>query len=155
MDINRIKISKLELHDFNKCQNIWDMNSNPKLKKEFYDQLKNGSRITFVCENENNEFLAEGSLVFDVPDGYSTITNKRINLSHLEVKPEYRSQGIGSKLCEYIFDYCRKNGYTEITLSVLLANYNALRLYHKLEFDRIIAVQEDDDGKHLVILKKL
>ena len=121
MDISHIKISKLELHDFEKCQNIWDMNSNPKLKKEFYNQLKSGNRISFICKNENNEFLAEGSLVFEMPGDYCTIPNKRIHLSHLQVKPEYTRNGIGTLLCDYIFDYCRKKGYSEITLSVLLA----------------------------------
>ena len=155
MDKSNLKIIKLEPHDLEKCQNIWDINSDEKRKREFYDDLQSGNRITFICKDVNGDFLGEGSLVFNVDDEYSTIPNKRIYLSHLHVKPECRGQGIGSLLCDYIFDYCRRRGYSEITLCVLLSNYHALRLYHKLNFDRIIFVKEDEDGKHLGLLKKL
>lgn len=155
MNTNNLRITKLEPHDLDKCQNIWDINDNPKKKKEFYDGLQSGNRITFICKNENGDFLGEGSVVFKMDDEFSTIPNQRIYLSHLHVKPECRGQGIGSLICNHIFDYCRQNGYTEITLCVLLSNYHALRLYHKLNFDRIIFVKQDADGKHLGLLKKL
>ena len=61
----KLKIVKIKPHELEKCQNIWDMKSNPKQKNEFYNELKSGNRITFVCKNDNEEFLGEGSLVFN------------------------------------------------------------------------------------------
>ena len=151
----KFKIETLQLEDFDKCRNIWDMNSNLKQKSEFYNDLKNGNRITFICKNEKGDFVGEGSLVFNCEYRNFTIPNKRIYISHLHVKPECRGQGIGTLLCNHIFDYCKKKGYSEISLAVLFSNYNAMRLYHRLGFTTILDLFEGDDGKNLGMLKKL
>lgn len=61
------KIIKLEPKDYEKCQNIWDMTKNPDRTKKWYGELVSGDRITFVYI-ENNEFIGEGSLVFENDD---------------------------------------------------------------------------------------
>lgn len=152
---NNYTISELNINDFKKCQNIWDLKSNPKTAEKFYNQIKNGNRKTFICKNTNGEFIAEISLVFKDPIHDFAIKGKRVYLSHLMVKPEYRSCGIGTTLCNYIFEYCKKLNYSEISLAVLLSNYNAIRLYHRLGFGKLIAVDEDYDGKYIGLLKKL
>ncbi|MBQ6143579.1 MAG: GNAT family N-acetyltransferase, partial [Clostridia bacterium] len=58
-------------------------------------------------------------------------------------------------LCDYIFNYCKKLNYSEISLAVLLSNYNAIRLYHRLGFTQLLCVSEDEDGKYIGLLKKL
>lgn len=155
MDKYKLKIEELKIEDFEKCQNIWDMHSDSIRKNEFYKELKNGNRITFICKNENDDFLGEGSLLFDCEYKNFTVPKKRIYLSHLHVKPEYRGQGIGTLLCNYIFDYCKKNGYDEISLAVLMDNYNAMKLYYRIGFTTILDLFEGDDGKNLGMLKKL
>ncbi len=155
MNDAKLSIEKLNLEDFEKCQNIWDMQSDPKHKDKFYNDIKNGNRITFICKNENGGFLGEGSLVFNGEYENFTIPNERIYLSHLHVKPECRGQGIGSLLCDHIFGYCKKNGYSEISLVVLLSNFRALKLYHRLGFTTILDLFEGDDGENLGMLKKL
>ena len=155
MENKKLIIEKLNIKDFEKCQNIWDMKSEPKQKNEFYDDLKKGNRVTFICKDENNDFLGEGSLVFDCEYENFTIPKKRIYLSHLHVRSECRGQGIGTLLCEHIFEYCEKKGYEEISLVVLLSNYNAMRLYHSLGFTTILDVFEIDGEKKLGMIKKL
>ena len=149
------KIETLRIDDFDKCQNIWDMDGNPEQKNEFLNDLKNGNRITFVCKSATGDFLGEGSLMFNCEYENFTIPGRRIYLSHLHVKPECRGQGIGTLLCNYIFDYCRKNGYSEISLAVLMHNYQAMKLYHRLGFTTILDLFEGNDGKNLGMLKKL
>lgn len=155
MTKNGYTIELLNIEDFNKCQNIWDLKNNSETAKKFYNQLKEGTRKTFICKNLNGEFIAEISLVFKKPINEFTIEGKRVYISHLTVKPELCGKGIGTSLCNYIFDYCKKLGYCEISLAVLLNNYNAIRLYHRLGFNKLIAVDKDEDGKYIGLLKTL
>ena len=155
MTKNGYSITELDIKDFEKCQNIWDLKNNSETAQKFYNQIKEGNRKTFIYKNSNGEFIAEISLVFKDPAPQFTIKGKRVYLSHLTVKPEYRGKGIGTLLCDYIFDYCKKLNYSEISLAVLLNNYNAMRLYHRLGFNELIAVSEDEDGKYIGLLKKL
>ncbi|MDO4199241.1 MAG: GNAT family N-acetyltransferase [Clostridia bacterium] len=155
MNNKKLIIEKLHIEDFEKCQNIWDMKSDPEQRDSFYNELKNGNRITFICKDENNNFLGEGSLVFECKYKNFTTPKKRIYLSHLHVNPECRGQGIGTLLCNHIFNYCKENGYSEISLVVQLSNYNAMRLYHRLGFITILDLLESQKGKSLGVLKKL
>lgn len=148
------KIIKLDISNYYKCNNIWDMSRKPKLKEKFYNELVNGNRITFVYE-VNDCYVGEVSLVFDMNDSDYTIDNKRIYLSRFLVKKEMRNKGIGKLLLMHIFDYVRDLGYKEISVGVNLDNYIALKIYHKYGFDKIIKVDEDDDGRYLKLLKKL
>lgn len=150
-----LTVEKMSINDFEKCQNIWDMNADYEQKNKFYSDIKSGNRITFICKNGNNDFVGEGSLVFDCEYKNFTIPKKRIYLSHLHVKPECRGQGIGTLLCNHIFNYCKENGYSEISLVVQLSNYNAMRLYHRLGFITILDLLESQKGKSLGVLKKL
>ncbi len=148
------KIEKLKLEDYNKCSNIWDMNEKPKLAKMFYDDLVSGNRVTFIYL-ENNDFKGEGSLVFNNPDSDYTIPDKRIYLSHMIVKEEYRNRGIGSIIVDFLIDYAQALGFEEIALGVDIDNMNARHLYEKKGFTDVLYVGEDIYGEYVKLLKKL
>lgn len=84
-----------------------------------------------------------------------TIKGIRVYLSRLIVKEIHRNKGIGTVLCNYIFDYCKKLGYKEMSLGVNLDNYGAIKLYHGLGFKEILLVDKDEYGEYVVLLKKL
>jgi ribosomal protein S18 acetylase RimI-like enzyme len=48
--------------------------------------------------------------------------------------PEYRGQGIGTKLVHAVIDHCRKMGLEKIDLEVYTTNTAAVALYKKLGF---------------------
>ena len=50
------------------------------------------------------------------------------------VQPEYRGQGIGTRLLEYVIQQARAEGVLRITLLTDLKNDNAQDLYRKLGF---------------------
>lgn len=81
----------------------------------------------------------------------------KINLyfTRLIVKKEYRKQGIGTQLVKYASDYVKELGYKEISVGVDLDNYNAIKLYVKLVFTKILYIGEDEMGKYFKLLKKL
>jgi len=147
-------IIKLNINDFYKCNNIWNMNKKKQLADKFYSELENGNRITFVY-TEQDEYIGEVSLVFDMNDFDYTIDGKRIYLSRFLVKKEMRNKGIGKQLLKHIFEYAKELGYSEMSVGVDLDNYVAILVYHKYGFDKIIKVDEDAAGKYLKLVKKL
>jgi len=147
-------IVKLEPRDYYKCANIWDMAKNPDRTKKWYDELVNGNRITFVY-TENNEFIGEGSLVFDNGDPDYTVPGKRIYLSRMIVKAEHRKRGIGGIIIDYLINYAKRLGYEEISLGVDTNNLNARHLYEKKGFTNVIFKGKDEYGEYVKLLKKL
>ena len=148
------KIKKLNPEEFNKCSNIWDVDKNKNMAKMFYEELVSGNRITFIY-SENNEFIGEGSLVFKNNDPDYTIPNKRIYLSRMIVKEEYRNRGIGGIILDYLIDYAEQLGYEEITLGVDTDNFNARHLYEKKGFTNVLFIGEDEYGEYVKLLKNL
>lgn len=148
------QIKKLNLKDYSKCSNIWDMEKSSKMAKMFYDELVSENRITFIYL-ENDEFIGEGSLVFKNNDPDYTIPDKRIYLSRMIVKDEYRNLGIGSIILDYLIDYAEKLGYKEISLGVDTDNLNARHLYENKGFTNVLFIGEDEYGKYVKLLKKL
>jgi len=55
-------------------------------------------------------------------------------LTHLEVLPEFRKQGIGTNLIAAVEKYLTDKGYDRIALAVRVDNKNAARLYWDLEY---------------------
>ena len=150
MNFDIIELSPAE---FEKCGNIWNMKQQEALAKQFYGKLISGSRVTYVCK-QDDEFIGEISLVFDTNDSDYTMDGRRIYVSHLIVKPEKRRNGIGKRLVEYATDKAKEMGYSEMSIGVDLDNYPALKLYADSGFDKILFIGEDQQGKYVKLLKE-
>ena len=148
------KIIKLEPGDYYKCSNIWDMSKNPDRTKKWHDDLLSGNRITFVY-TENDEFFGEGSLVLKNDDPDYTIPHKRIYLSRMIVKAEYRNRGIGGIIVDYLINYAKQHGFEEMSVGVDIVNLNARHLYEKKGFTDVIFQGEDEYGEYVKLLRKL
>lgn len=146
-------IHKLDIKDYYKCNNIWDMSKFPFTEK-FKQQIIDGNRIVFVYEIDG-EFIGEIAYVLDNNDPDYTIPNKRVYVSRLIVKKEYRNQGIGGILIDYIVNEIKNLGYSEISIGVDKDNETALHLYKKKGFDKIIFDGADEDGEYYKLLKLL
>jgi ribosomal protein S18 acetylase RimI-like enzyme len=148
------EIIELSPAEFDKCGNIWNMKQQEKLAKQFYSELISGNRITYVYK-QDDEFIGEISLVFNMNDSDYTIDKQRIYVSRLIVKPEERRNGIGKKLVEYATDKAKEMGYSEMSIGVDLDNYPALKLYADSGFNKILFIGEDKQGKYVKLLKKV
>jgi diamine N-acetyltransferase len=148
------QIIKLDPKDYDRCSHIWDMKKSSKMAKAFYDEIVSGNRITFIYV-ENDEFIGEGSLVIRNDDPDYTIPDKRIYLSRMIVKEEYRNRGIGGIILDYLIEYAKKLGYNEISLGVDTDNIIARRLYEKKGFTHILFIGEDQYGEYVKLLKRL
>jgi RimJ/RimL family protein N-acetyltransferase len=103
----------------------------------------------------NGEYLGEAALVFEKNDLDYSIPGQRIYFSRFIVKQEYRNQGIGTILIDYLCDMAIEMGYSEISVGVDKVNEGALRLYQRKGFDEVLFDGEDESGAYYKLLKKL
>lgn len=115
------------------------MEKQSELAEKFLYELKSENRITYVCR-DNDDFIAEISLVKNMNDSDYTIPNQRVYVSHLIVKSEYRRKGIGKIFVDFISDKAKELGYTEMTIGVDMDNYPALKLYTDCGFDKVVCM---------------
>ena len=83
------------------------------------------------------------------------MAGRRAYVSRLIVRPEYRRQGIGGRLVDYLTEKAREEGFTELSLGVDDANEAARRLYWKKGFPHVLYEGEDQYGKYKKLLKTL
>lgn len=148
-----VSIEQLNPIDYHKCSNIWDM-SKQKDAEKWRQEIISGNRTVFVYKIDG-EFIGEGALVKDTGDSDYTIENQRIYVSRMIVKKEYRNQGIGSKILEFLIDKAREWGYCEMTIGVDKDNINALHLYRKYGFDKVLFDGCDEYGEYLKLMKRI
>ena len=148
------EIIELDIKNFDKCNNIWNMEKNKELKDRFYNELVSKNRMTFVY-TKDEEYIGEISIVFNKNDEDYSIPGIRLYVSRIIVKKEFRRRGYGKKLMNHIIEYAKREGYKELSLGVNLDNYIALKLYVELGFDKIQYIGEDNDGKYVKLIKRL
>ncbi len=146
-------IHRLDIDDYEKCGNIWDMKKFPFTEK-FRQEIIDGNRVVYVCELDG-KFIGEIAYVLDMNDSDYTVPGKRIYISRLIVKKEYRNLGIGSILVDYIVDVIKNMGYSEISIGVDKSNSPALHLYRKKGFDKVIFEGKDKNGEYYKLVKTL
>jgi ribosomal protein S18 acetylase RimI-like enzyme len=130
------------------------MEKQKRLADQFYRELVNGNRRTLVYVREG-AYIGEISLVFDMNDSDYTRKGRRVYLSRLIVKEEFRNQGIGGTLADFLIDYARESGYQELTVGVDLDNPIAIKLYLKKGFTCVLYQGEDAYGAYQKLLKVL
>lgn len=146
-------IEPLNPEDYHKCSNIWNMKSQP-LADKWLDEIKSGNRLVFVYKI-NGEFIGEGALVFDTGDPDYTVPDRRVYVSRMIVKKEYRNRGIGSEILEFLITKARELSFSEMSIGVDKDNINALHLYNKYGFTEVLFDGSDENGEYLKLMKKL
>lgn len=78
------------------------------------------------------------------------------DITNIAVNPDYRKQGIASSLLEKLFEVCKENDCTEITLEVRTSNIAAQNLYKKFNFkeEGIRKKYYSDNGEDAIIMWK-
>ena len=146
-------VEPLNPEDYHKCTNIWNMKSQP-LADKWLDEIKSGNRLVFVYKI-NGEFIGEGALVFDTGDSDYTVPDRRVYVSRMIVKKEYRNRGIGSEILEFLITKARELSFSEMSIGVDKDNINALHLYNKYDFTEVLFDGSDENGEYLKLMKKL
>ena len=94
-------------------------------------------------------------MVLDEGDPDYTIPNRRVYVSRMIVKKEYRNRGIGSEILEFLIAKAKSMGYSEMTIGVDKDNVNALHLYKKYGFTEVLFDGADEDGEYFKLMKRI
>ncbi len=146
-------IEPLRPEDYHKCSNIWNMKAQP-LAEKWHQEIAEGKRLVFVYKI-NGDFIGEGALVFDTGDPDYTIKDKRVYVSRMIVKKEYRNRGIGSEILEFLIRKATEMGFSEMTIGVDKDNTNALYLYRKYGFTEVLFDGADENGEYYKLMKRI
>ncbi len=120
-----MKIVKLEEKHLDDLAEIDLYSHAPWTKESFKSELSNGVARYYVAEND------DGKAVGYVGYWWSFY---EIQITFLAVSPDYRKQGIGRALMDYVYDECIEMGIETIQLEVRSGNTDAISLYKKLGF---------------------
>ena len=146
-------IEQLHLKEYHKCSNIWNMQTCAFTEK-FRKEIEAGNRTVYIYKIDG-EFIGEIAFVLEMDDPDYTLPNHRVYISRLLVKREYRNQGIGGILIDYVLGVVKALGYKEATIGVDKDNAAALHLYRKKGFTTVLFDGEDEYGAFYKLLKKL
>lgn len=146
-------IEPLSVEDYHKCSNIWNMKAQP-LAEKWCEEIASGNRQVFIYKI-NGEFIGEGALVFNTGDPDYTIPDRRVYVSRMIVKKEYRNRGIGSEILEFLIKKAKESGFSEMTIGVDKDNVNALHLYRKYGFTEVLFEGADENGEYYKLMKRI
>ena len=153
IEFANIVIEPLNADEYHMCSNIWNMKSQP-LADKWHEEIKNGNRHVYIYKI-NGEFIGEGALVLDTSDPDYTIPGKRVYVSRMIVKKEYRNRGIGSTILEFLINKAKEMGFSEMTIGVDKDNSNALHLYRKYGFTEVLFDGTDENGEYFKLMKRI
>ncbi len=151
--MNNYIIEQLKLDEYHKCSNIWNMKTQPQANT-WREEIAAGNRLVYIYKI-NGEFIGEGALVLNTSDPDYTIPGKRVYVSRMIIKKEYRNRGIGSEILTFLIEKAKEMGFNEITVGVDKANVNALHIYRKFGFTEVLFDGEDEHGEYFKLLKKI
>lgn len=146
-------IEPLAIEEYHKCSNIWNMQAQP-LRLQWKEEIESGNRLVFVYKI-NGEFIGEGALVLHTDDPDYTIPGKRVYVSRMIVKKEYRNRGIGGELLAFLIRKAKEMGFEEMTIGVDKNNTTALHLYRKFGFTEVLFDGKDENGEYYKLMKRI
>ena len=133
------KINKLfwqsDNFHYNNEPYIYEKTNDGCRTKEYIESLLNDKINIFIILEKENEII--GFLIaYEETKGHLPFHKKRkyIVLDNIVIYENYRNNGYGEKLLNYIIEYAKNGNYNDIVLNVYKFNENAIKLYEKKGF---------------------
>lgn len=104
-----------------------------KVNEEYFDDLiKNHFVVVAVSEKEVVGYLA-GSIYLD--NTYSFYEGVTCELENIFVREEYRKCGLGTKMVNSFFEWCKEKHAKRCFVTAMSVNKNALEFYEDKGFE--------------------
>lgn len=142
---NDIVIRRMFIADIKEIEVIENLCfSLPWSYESFYNEIQSNKFAHYFIILFNNQIVGYIGL-WQVLD--------EAHITNVAIHPDYRQQGLASKLIEYTLDFCRETGILSITLEVRKSNIPAQNLYKKFGFfEEGIRKQYYSDNKEDAII---
>ena len=112
-----------------------------RLYKQHYQNSRSGNTLIWVAENEDGDIV--GQVFLSLLSSQSELADgiHRAYLFSFRLKPDYRNQGLGGHILEFIEGFLIKRGFDTLRINVARDNVLARRMYEKHGF-RVVGPEE-------------
>ncbi len=157
-----INIRKGRVEDFQKLNHDWAWSPENEwqqiAQKDYIKGILAGTQEFWLIEKDE-EILGEFHIYWDKMDKDEANGLNRAYLSAFRVHPDYRGQGLGTRLMESVIERIKENGFSEVTIGAYAHEPEIQKLYEKWGFTEFVkeAIEETTEGKpkFLLFLKKI
>ena len=115
---------------------------NPTLKPDpisYYDiGVLIDSAIAAVAVVVDGEQIVASGYAKEMTAAEYVTPAQYVHLGFMYVRPEYRGRGINKMVMDYLIDWGRNRGLTEVRLQVYSENAGAIRAYEKVGFEGLL-----------------
>ena len=133
------KINKLywqsDCFHYNNEPYIYEKTEEGCRTKEYIESLLNEEKNILIALETEKEII--GFLyAYEETKGHLPFHKKRkyIVINNIVIDENYRNNGYGEKILDYIIEYAKNGNYNDIVLNVYGFNKNAIKLYKKKGF---------------------
>lgn len=158
-----IQIRKGKIDDFQKLNQDWAWSPNNEwqqiAQKDYIKGIERSTQEFWVVE-DGDKILGEFHIYWNKSSDPEEADGKtRAYLSALRIHPDYRGQGLGTKLMQRVIERIKEKEFTEVTIGAYKHEPEIQELYEKWGFTEFIkeAVEETTEGKptYLLFMKRL
>jgi len=134
--LENIQVRRIKQEDAASIGSIYDAiiqkNKEIDFKKIIEEQADSKGIVSFVAELDNT--VVGFIICYTILAGFGI--NKSAWISMLGVDPKHMGKGIGKKLTQTMFGFCKEKGIKNIYTSVPWDSTDMLSFFKTLEFDR-------------------
>ena len=98
-------------------------------REYFLKHIPDETFIAWLAVEDGEVIATSGMCVYDVPPTYANNPGKVAYLVNMYTVPEYRGQGIASRLLELLMDEARERGCGRVTLNTSKAGRSVYEKY--------------------------
>lgn len=135
-----ITIRQGHIDDFKQLNQPWAWSQaawHRQAQEDYIKGIEAGTQEFLVVEYEG-VVIGELHIYWDKKDKEEANGKDRAYLSALRIHPDYRGQGLGTKLMQAALQRIKENGYSEATIGAYEKEHKLQELYKKWGFDQFV-----------------
>ena len=136
-DIPRINHLLFQIHKVHsdKRPDIFRCGNKKYNDEELLAIIKNDSTPIYVAVDDTDTVLGYAFCIHQITKGDTSLADRRVlYIDDLCVDEECRGGHIGTKLCDYVMETAKTEGFDTVTLNVWCLNETAMKFYEKCGF---------------------
>jgi ribosomal protein S18 acetylase RimI-like enzyme len=129
-----LNIRQVKLEDLPALEWDGEYSKYRRMYGSLFRDVSLGRALMWMVETQAREMVGQAFVLLRSSERAAADGERRAYVFSFRIKPDYRSQGIGTYLMGFVQKDLRERGYKFITLNVAKENPDALRLYKRLGY---------------------